>query len=158
WPVTDQRVVSAVTGFLGPKPIFIADGHHRYETALRYLEERRHAGETSPDAPVNFVLMMLVSMPDPGLIILPTHRLVSGVGVLSAEKLRSLLSPHFDLETVGKGEAGAHAAWDNIRAHGEQEMLGFSTVADGIWQTARFHAPQLLADLAKDHSPAWHSL
>ena len=41
WPVTDQHVVSAVTGLLGPKPVFIADGHHRYETGLRYLEERR---------------------------------------------------------------------------------------------------------------------
>ena len=41
WPVTDQQVVSAVTGLMGPRPVFIADGHHRYETALRYLEERR---------------------------------------------------------------------------------------------------------------------
>src|SRR5262249_40716190 len=39
WPVSDQHVVSAVTGLLGPKPVFLADGHHRYETGLRYLEE-----------------------------------------------------------------------------------------------------------------------
>ena len=49
WPVTDQHVVSAVTGLLGPKPVFIADGHHRYETGLRYLEERRAAGEVRDD-------------------------------------------------------------------------------------------------------------
>ena len=158
WPVTEQRVVSAVTGLMGPKPIFIADGHHRYETALRYLEERRQAGETSLDASVNFVLMMLVSMHDPGLIILPTHRLVSGVGDQTAENIRSLLSAHFDLETVGKGEKGARDTWDLIEANGEQHLLGFGTVADGIWQTARFRSPQLLADLAKDHSPAWHGL
>src|SRR5205809_2586108 len=92
WPVTDQQVVSAVTGLMGPKPIFIADGHHRYETALKYLEEKKQAGEvTSPDHPANFVLMMLVSMHDPGLIILPTHRLVSGIGALQAEQLKSLL-------------------------------------------------------------------
>src|SRR5581483_8812976 len=61
WPVTDQQVVSAVTGLLGPRPIFIADGHHRYETALRYRAEKRQAGEvTGPDHPANFVLMMLV--------------------------------------------------------------------------------------------------
>jgi uncharacterized protein (DUF1015 family) len=158
WPVTDQKVVSAVTGFMGPKPIFIADGHHRYETALRYQEQRRQAGETSADAAVNFVLMMLVSMQDPGLIILPTHRLVSGVGDLTAEKVQSLLAPHFDLETVGKGDQGARAAWELIEASGEQNLLGFGTVADGIWQTARFRSPQLLAELAKDHSPAWQSL
>ena len=45
WPVTEQSVVSAVTGMMGPKPVFIADGHHRYETSLRYLEERRQHGE-----------------------------------------------------------------------------------------------------------------
>ncbi len=157
WPVTDQRVVSAVTGLLGPKPIFIADGHHRYETALRYLDERRQAGETTESA-ANFVLMMLVSMQDPGLIILPTHRLVSGVGDLGAENLRSLLGAHFDLETVGKGEQGARDAWELIEASGEQGVLGFGTVADGKWQSARFRSPQVLADLAKDHSPAWQSL
>ena len=45
WPISDQHSVSAVTGLLGPKPVFIADGHHRYETGLRYLHERREAGE-----------------------------------------------------------------------------------------------------------------
>ena len=44
WPVTDQRAISSVVGFMGPKPIFIADGHHRYETALKYLEEKQQAG------------------------------------------------------------------------------------------------------------------
>jgi uncharacterized protein (DUF1015 family) len=75
WPVTDQHVVSTVTGLMGPRPVFIADGHHRYETALRYLDERREAGDVrDAEAPANFVLMMLVSMSDPGLQILPTHR------------------------------------------------------------------------------------
>ena len=81
WPISDQHVTSVVASILGPKPVFIADGHHRYETALRYLDEKQQAGEvTSAEAPANFVLMMLVSMSDPGLVILPTHRLVSGVG------------------------------------------------------------------------------
>jgi len=43
WPITDQHAVSAVTGMMGPRPVFITDGHHRYETGLRYLEERRDA-------------------------------------------------------------------------------------------------------------------
>src|SRR5436305_1837741 len=70
WPGSDQGVVSAVTGLPGPRPGFIADGHHRYETALSYREERRAAGEVRDDeAAANFVLMMLVSMSDPGLVI-----------------------------------------------------------------------------------------
>src|SRR5262245_49680098 len=119
WPVTNQQTISAITGLMGPKPIFIADGHHRYETALRYLEEKKQPGEvTGPDHPTNFVLMMLVSMHDPGLVILPTHRLVSGVGDLRAEQLKSLLAPHFQVEVVGSGPAAMCETWESIEADG----------------------------------------
>lgn len=159
WPITDQQVVSAVTGLMGPKPVFIADGHHRYETALRYLEERKAAGEVrDAEASANFVLMMLVSMSDPGLVILPTHRLVSGLPLLAGAQLKELLGPHFEVATVGQGEKGARDAWDLIEANGGQETLGFGTVADGQWHTARFKSPELMAELAPDHSPAWRGL
>jgi len=148
-----------VARILSPKPVFIADGHHRYETALRYLEEKQQAGAvTSPEAPANFVLMMLVSMHDPGLVILPTHRLVSGLGSLSAEQLRSILGDHFELDTIGTGPDAARQAWQLIEADGSQELLGFGAVADGVWMTGRFRSPQLMAQLAGDHSPAWQSL
>ena len=176
WPVTDQHVVSAVTGLLGPKPVFIADGHHRYETSLRYLEERRAASLQSTlspiggrgqgeggdglddDAAANFTMMMLVSMNDPGLIILPTHRLVSGIPDLSAERLVEILAPHFHVERIGQGEKGARDAWETIEADGSQELLGFGTVADSVWQTARFRSPQLMAERAAHHSLAWRGL
>jgi uncharacterized protein (DUF1015 family) len=159
WPVADQHVVSAVTGLMGPKPVFIADGHHRYETGLRYLDERREAGEVrDAEAAPNFILMMLVSMSDPGLVILPTHRLVSGISDLSAERLRSALGEHFQVETVGQGEKGARDAWELIQVDGGQEMLGFGTVADDVWQTARFRSPARMAELAGEHSPTWRGL
>src|SRR5262249_30328677 len=86
--VTDPHVLSTVTGLMGPRPVFIADGHHRYETGLKYLDERRAAGEVPDDeAPANFCLMMLVGMSDPGLIILPTHRLVSGLPAVTAPQM-----------------------------------------------------------------------
>jgi uncharacterized protein (DUF1015 family) len=159
WPVADQHVVSAVTGLLGPKPVFIADGHHRYETGLRYLEERKAAGEVRDDeAPANFILMMLVSMSDPGLIILPTQRLVSGLGELRAERLAEILAPHFQVEKVGAGDLAARETWESIEADGGQDLLGFGTTADGIWQTARLRTPEIMARLAASHSPAWQSL
>jgi uncharacterized protein (DUF1015 family) len=159
WPVTDQHAVSAVTGLMEPKPVFIADGHHRYETALRYLEERRVAGEVrDAEATPNFVLMMLVGMSDPGLVILPTHRLVSGIPDVNADQLRGLLAKHFQVETVGRGEQGARDAWESIQADGGQELLGFGTTADGVWQTARFRAPQMMAKLAAQHSADWRGL
>ena len=112
----------------------------------------------SDDSPAHFVLMMLVSMHDPGLIILPTHRLVQGVGELRADQLRGLLAKHFELDTVGTGPDAARTTWELIEADGSQALLGFGSVADGVWQTARFRSPELMSQLAEDHSPAWREL
>jgi uncharacterized protein (DUF1015 family) len=155
WPITDLHVINAVSSILSPKPVFIADGHHRYETALRYLDEKKKSGDvTSAEAPANFVLMMLVSMHDPGLVILPTHRLFSGVGAMTAPQLKKLLGDHFELEPV----KSARDAWEMIEADGTQELMGFGTVADGVWMTGRFRSPQLMAQLASEHSADWQSL
>ncbi len=68
WPVTDQRTHTVVQGLMAEKPIFIADGHHRYETGLKFRDDREAAGLlTGPDDPANFCMMMLVGMSDPGL-------------------------------------------------------------------------------------------
>jgi uncharacterized protein (DUF1015 family) len=159
WPISDQHVISVVTSMLSSKPIFIADGHHRYETALRYLEEKQQSGDVSgPDAPANYVLMMLVSMQDPGLAILPTHRLVSGIGSVTAEQAREILAPHFELESVGVGPDAARETWERIEMDGSQALLGFGCVADGTWMTARFRSPELMSHLAQEHSATWQSL
>jgi uncharacterized protein (DUF1015 family) len=159
WPVTDAQVIAEVSRHMHDKPVYIADGHHRYETALRYLQERREAGTVRDTAaPANFVLMMLVSMSDPGLVILPTHRLVGGLGEVQAERLRELLSGTFEVETIGQGDKGAHDTWELLQAAETQDVLGFGTVADGAWQLARFKAPQRMAELAPQHSPEWRGL
>ena len=74
WPVTDVSVISALTALMGPKPVFIADGHHRYETSCKYRDEVYDSGFLSPTHPANYTLMMFVAMEDPGLIVMPTHR------------------------------------------------------------------------------------
>jgi uncharacterized protein (DUF1015 family) len=155
WPVTDERALGSVVSGMADKPIFIADGHHRYETALKYLDEAKAAGLVPNDeAPPNFILMMLVSMGDPGLIILPTHRLVSGFPGLTAAQLKAALSPHFVCERVASGTE----AWEAIELDGTQALLGFHTKADGVWQTARIVNPALMAELAADHSADWREL
>ena len=159
WPVSDQHVLSEVAGLMGPKPIFIADGHHRYETALRYFDEQKAAGEApGDDPPQGYVLMMLVGMSDPGLLILPTHRLVSGLPGLTSERLLALLSEHFKVEKVGTGEAVARDAWERIELDGSQNLLGFGTTADGVWHVARLRDNGLMADLAPEHSLGWRGL
>ncbi|MCX6895062.1 MAG: DUF1015 family protein [Verrucomicrobia bacterium] len=92
WPVTDRDAINQVRESLKPQPIFIADGHHRYETSCNYLRGLKEQGQDiDENHPANFVLMMFVGMGDPGLAILPTHRLFSGLPELTAEELTAVL-------------------------------------------------------------------
>jgi uncharacterized protein (DUF1015 family) len=159
WLVTDPKVHTVVQGLMGSRPIFIADGHHRYETGLKYRDERAAAGQLAgPDDPANFCMMMLVGMSDPGLLILPTHRLVSGFAGLTADQLAERLAPEFEVRPAGEGAAGARAAWDDIEANGDQDVLAFGTVADGRWLTARLRSDAAMDRLCPEHGPEWRSL
>lgn len=159
WPITDEKIILAVTGQMTNRPIFIADGHHRYETGLKYRDELEANGMlTGPDHPANFILMNLVSMSDPGLIILPTHRLVSGLPGLSSKILSEKLQPHFEVKVLGKGTAAGREAWDEIEMDGSQDILGLYTKADDTWILARIQNPELMEKLASDHSEDWQEL
>jgi uncharacterized protein (DUF1015 family) len=75
---TEGHLADRLTRLLSDKQLFIADGHHRYETALGYRDERRQADpDWSPDAPYEWTMMLLVPIEDPGLVVLPTHRMVT---------------------------------------------------------------------------------
>jgi uncharacterized protein (DUF1015 family) len=159
WIVTDQETHTAISGLMAAKPVFIADGHHRYETALKYRDQVAASGQSSGhDDPSQFCLMMLVGMSDPGLLILPTHRLVSGYPGLTAPVLQARLEREFEVQSAGKGEAGCRAAWDAIESNAEQDLLGFGTVADGEWLLARLRSDSAMDRLAPDQSPDWRSL
>ena len=98
WAVTDPTVLSHVTETMRSKPLFIADGHHRYETALNYQRRRRQqAGSPTGQQPYDGVLMLLASLEDPGLTVLPTHR-VTTTALPSYEQVTALLAHTFDLQ------------------------------------------------------------
>jgi uncharacterized protein (DUF1015 family) len=159
WVVTDQETHTALGGLMAGKPVFIADGHHRYETALKYREQRAQAGASKGhDDPSNFCLMMLVGMTDPGLLILPTHRLVSGFPGLSAGELAARLEPEFEIKAAGTGEAGCRDAWRAIELSADQDLLGFGTVADGCWLLGRLRTDLAMDRLAPEHSADWRNL
>jgi uncharacterized protein (DUF1015 family) len=97
WMITAPEVIATVTDALGQESIFIADGHHRYETALAYRDEQRAAGVIDAEAAHNFILMYLASMSDPGLVILPTHRVLSNMPGLDTSSLLAQLRGYFRL-------------------------------------------------------------
>lgn len=157
WIITDTHAVSTVIGLMGPKPVYIADGHHRYETGVKYLEERQAAGEVQDnEAAPNFALMMLVGMTDPGLVILPTHRLLSGLGTVSSAQLEAILSSQFEI--IDRCGTDAQAAWETIQMDGEQSVLGFGALSDGKWFVARLRDPAIMAQLAPEQSDDWREL
>jgi uncharacterized protein (DUF1015 family) len=103
WKVADPKVLKTVREFMGDKKFVIADGHHRYETALTYRNERRNVEVPNQTAPHEFVMMTLVNMDAPGLLILPTHRVVHGLSDFSMEKLREGAGEFFSVEEVDAG-------------------------------------------------------
>ncbi|MBV9849476.1 MAG: DUF1015 domain-containing protein [Armatimonadetes bacterium] len=96
--IADPNAATVLREMLRDEPIFIADGHHRYETALNYRREWRAAHpEISEDTPVaaDYILITLTAFEDEGLLVLPTHRLVKGVDPDRIAALPRSLTPHF---------------------------------------------------------------
>ena len=124
WRLADPSTVTAITERLADKDVFIADGHHRYETALRYRDEVRTAlGASAPppgSAPYDYVLAYLTTMEDPGLLILPTHRVLRSLALAPAA-LRAALATCFtveDLPWTAEGTTALLARLENRQTHG----------------------------------------
>ncbi len=101
WKTSTPETIAAVEALFANKRIFIADGHHRYTTALAYRDERRAAalrtGETPHDPACDFVMMALVNMDDPELLVMPTHRVADAQGSFDSEFFWTALSANFDV-------------------------------------------------------------
>ncbi len=117
WRVSDSALIELVRGKMRDKKLIIADGHHRYETALNYRNERRAAAQPvgaprersggillrtmeTEEAPYELVMMTFVNMNSPGLVILPTHRVVHSLSSFSPETFRSAARAYFNVEEV----------------------------------------------------------
>lgn len=160
WPVTDVKTITDVSAVMGPQPIFIADGHHRYETACNYRDQLAAAGSLSPEHPANFVLMQCISMDDPGLVVLPTHRLFRGVPAMTSAELVARLGDNFVCRSAGQGPPAGHAIWEEIEFEDKQAALAFYTAQDDRWTSATL-APagsRKMAQLAAEHSADWQGL
>jgi len=114
WAVTDPGFAATLQRVLAEKQVFIADGHHRYNTALSYRDLRRDqaraAGAQKSDPAYDFVMMALVNMEDPELLVMPTHRLASAPGPFDAAAFWSALSEHFTIEEVPAEDAAVALA------------------------------------------------
>jgi uncharacterized protein (DUF1015 family) len=156
WPVTDAEAIQAVVEEMAPRRnLIIADGHHRYETALNYRDEMRAA---HPDAPANagfnYRMVTLVSMEDPGLVILPTHRLIHTYGQMSGQEalVQAQKKGYFEVTPVAD-RAALEAAL--ARAKPSHPCFGFY---DGACAVLKLRDPAVLKELLPDRSPDWRLL
>ncbi len=153
WVVTDAEVIASLEREMLPKRnLIIADGHHRYETALAYRDEMRQSNAVSEHPGFDFTLVSLVSMEDPGLVILPTHRLVHS---LSEEQITGLLvavGDYFDI----RSEPDRAAMLTTLHATENGHAFGFVTAEDQYILLLKDES--VMNNLAPEHGPAWRRL
>ncbi len=117
WRITDEKVQASVTESIKERRLFIADGHHRYETALSYRDWlAEQTPDFGPDHPANFIMMYLCSIEDPGLIILPTHRLLTDVSDAERNTFVQKAEPYFTVKrfAVDKNRDDQETAWSQM--------------------------------------------
>jgi uncharacterized protein (DUF1015 family) len=101
WRVYDAGVVQSIQHLMRDKKVMIADGHHRYETALAYRDERRAEAKTPTRNPTyEFVMMTFIRTESRGLVILPTHRIIHGLADFDRERMLDTARRFFDIRRI----------------------------------------------------------
>jgi uncharacterized protein (DUF1015 family) len=150
WILRKPTDIAALIQTLQDRPVIIADGHHRYETALNFRHERRGQDAAPPGVQRrrldDYVLTYLVSAEDPGLVILPTHRLIRQRPVLGGEALRRALTRHFRVETAALDPANPVTSLRIVLA--DLTRMRRDAVVFGLYAGAQEMLTLQLTDLA----------
>lgn len=121
WIIKDKDDVRKIQEAMADKVLIIADGHHRYETSLNFQKMKaEELGEVKGDESFNTIMMTLFRLDDPGLVILPTYRLVKGLDKLTAQSLEELLSPYFEISEIDWSDTSDSAVIDRV----QEKILG----------------------------------
>ncbi|MBU0994740.1 MAG: DUF1015 domain-containing protein [Proteobacteria bacterium] len=125
WRISDNKTIEKIHGFMKDKRLFIADGHHRYETALNYRDGLK---ENDPDFsdthPANFIMMYLCSMEDEGLVIFPAHRMVTQIDKAISDSFFDRASEFFDLREIPFEKNGYDHAFSEMMTAIKKETSG----------------------------------
>jgi uncharacterized protein (DUF1015 family) len=136
----DDGPVGRLLAAASAAPITIADGHHRYETALRYRDERRMSRSCEEDPAFDYILMLLLETTAESLTVLPTHRVIRGLGEAGVERLWAGLGELFEVERVERADRLEAAFGAAGLAAGGAGRFGLWTRRGGALLTARREA------------------
>ena len=159
WAVTDTTVVNLIAGVIAKQPFYIADGHHRYTSALTYLREQMAATPgLSPDSAVNFVMSTLVDFADPGLIILAPHRVIRGLTLSVLSELKAKLGAYFEITEL---PANTKDAWQKLDAEMSKPdgiRIGFFGPGTNKFYALKLRDEAVLAEIMPDSSDIYRKL
>ncbi|MEL6498245.1 MAG: DUF1015 domain-containing protein [Planctomycetota bacterium] len=155
WAVDDAEIIDRYAAALASDDVFIADGHHRYTTAVNYLES---LGDVPADHPARRTMFVLVSMSDPGLVIGPTHRVLGGMEGYSPQAFEEASGGYLQIDPVVNDPAQIEAEMAKVEARGERDVFGIIDFATGLCWTATTVDLDPLRDDFEDKSEAWRGL
>ena len=151
WKIDDPQALAGLSELMQSRRIYIADGHHRYETALKYRDMAAEAngGKLDPADPRNFVMIASVSISDPGLVILPAHRVIGGLAGFDVRGLLEKLEPHFMIVPVKSRERRLADALLGAMAQKQHTF--------GLYAAGTAHVVTLRNEKDADANPASHT-
>jgi uncharacterized protein (DUF1015 family) len=127
WVIKDKEIIQKIKLSMADRILIIADGHHRYETSLNFQKERTaQLEEVRGTELFHYVMMTLFRLDDPGLVILPTYRLVKGLDKLSEKSLRETLSPYFNIQELSVSDPSAESVLADVRSQVQNEPHTFA--------------------------------
>ncbi|MCJ7715590.1 MAG: DUF1015 domain-containing protein [Anaerolineales bacterium] len=155
WVVTDPETIAQVNAEMSPKNnLIIADGHHRYETALNYRDEMREKYPDSPkSAGFNHRMVAMVSISNPGLTILPTHRLIFDYEHIDSQEILEKAAAYFDVEKLPDRAALEEKMSQDVNQIGK---IGF--VCQKGFFLLKFNNPEIMTTLAPERVQTWRDL
>jgi len=162
WIIKEKEDIQRIQEAMADKVLIIADGHHRYETSLNYqkemLEKRK---EVKGDEPFHYIMMTLFRLDDPGLVILPTYRLVKGLDKLSEEGLRELLSPYFEISEMNWLDPSDKSTLEEVQKRIQEENHTFAALISHFKKIFIFHLKSediLDQEIKEEKSGEWKQL
>ena len=161
WKLDDSSVVKTIIDDLQKKILFIADGHHRYQTSINYAQEKREqTGNKDPNAPFNYIMVVLCNMFDPGLSILPTHRFIK-MPQVNFDDLAKKLEKYFIVEPKlikekkkDYGKIGK-AIMNDIATENSHKLALYTK---DKYYVLTLKNENVMDKLASDHSKTWRTL
>ncbi len=157
WHANDANTINEVTDLLKARPVYIADGHHRYTTALQYQQMMAQNGPLPVNHPANYCMFVLVGMQDPGLLILPTHRLIGGMANFDINRLRAVVGSNFTID-LAQSPPGDTLKLAELVAHGPVHTFGLYDGRSKQGYILKLNRHFVLDTLEPKRSQAWREL